>query len=213
MFDAAFLAEAWPALISGAANTVLVTVAGIVLGFAIGALIAAAATAPSRPARIFAALYISFFRGVPLLVQLLLAYYVLPFVGLDVSPWTAAVGMLGLCCAAYAAEILRGGLSTVPVAAIEAARLSGLTPQQVFLRIRLPIALIAMRPALIGEATMILKASALVSVVGITEITRNAQAVAASTFMPLESYLLAGVFYLLLNLVLLGVGAARRQPA
>ena len=123
----------------------------------------------------------------------------------------AAVGTLGLCCAAYAGEILRGGLSTVPRPALEAALLAGLTPRQTFLRIRLPIALAAMRPALVGEATMILKASALVSVVGISEITRNSQAIAASTFMPLESYALAGLFYLALNLVLLGIGSARRR--
>ena len=211
--DAAFLAEAWPALLRGAGNTILVSLAGIAIGFSLGALIAAAATARSAGARLFARLYVSFFRGVPLLVQLLLSYYALPFLGLHLSPWVAAVGTLGLCCAAYAGEILRGGLSIVPKPALEAALLAGLTPRQTFLRIRLPIALAAMRPALVGEATMILKASALVSVVGISEITRNAQAIAASTFMPLESYALAGLFYLALNLVLLGVGAARRGAA
>ncbi|PZP47516.1 MAG: amino acid ABC transporter [Azospirillum brasilense] len=211
--DAAFLAEAWPALLRGAGNTILVSLAGIAIGFSLGALIAAAATARSAGARLFARLYVSFFRGVPLLVQLLLSYYALPFLGLHLSPWVAAVGTLGLCCAAYAGEILRGGLSIVPKPALEAALLAGLTPRQTFLRIRLPIALAAMRPALVGEATMILKASALVSVVGISEITRNSQAIAASTFMPLESYALAGLFYLALNLVLLGVGAARRGAA
>ena len=211
--DAAFLAEAWPALLRGAGNTILVSLAGIAIGFSLGALIAAAATARSAGARLFARLYVSFFRGVPLLVQLLLSYYALPFLGLHLSPWVAAVGTLGLCCAAYAGEILRGGLSTVPKPALEAALLAGLTPRQTFLRIRLPIALAAMRPALVGEATMILKASALVSVVGISEIIRNSQAIAASTFMPLESYALAGLFYLALNLVLLGIGSARRRTA
>ena len=196
--DAAFLAEAWPALLRGAGNTILVSLAGIAIGFSLGALIAAAATARSAGARLFARLYVSFFRGVPLLVQLLLSYYALPFLGLHLSPWVAAVGTLGLCCAAYAGEILRGGLSTVPRPALEAALLAGLTPRQTFLRIRLPIALAAMRPAL-------------VSVVGISEITRNSQAIAASTFMPLESYALAGLFYLALNLVLLGIGSARRR--
>ena len=145
--DAAFLAEAWPALLRGAGNTILVSLAGIAIGFSLGALIAAAATARSAGARLFARLYVSFFRGVPLLVQLLLSYYALPFLGLHLSPWVAAVGTLGLCCAAYAGEILRGGLSTVPRPALEAALLAGLTPRQTFLRIRLPIALAAMRPA------------------------------------------------------------------
>ena len=63
---------------------------------------------------------------------------------------------------------------------------------------------------LVNEATMILKASALVSVVGIAEITRNAQAVAASTFQPLEAYALAGLFYLALTLAVVAVGSVRR---
>ncbi|MCR0981675.1 amino acid ABC transporter permease [Roseomonas populi] len=209
--DWAFIEEALPPLLRGAVATVWVSLAAIALGFAAGALIAAASTAGSRGLRGAAALYISFFRGVPLLVQLLLAYYALPFAGIDIPAIIAAVGTLGLCCAAYMAEILRGGLATVPPGAVEAARLLGLTRAQTFLRIRLPIAARTMRPAIVGEAIMIMKASSLISLVGIMELTRTSQALASSTFMPLQSYALCGAIYLVINFVLMAIGWDRKR--
>ena len=211
--DWAFIEEALPAFLRASVATILVSLAAIVLGFAAGAVIAAAATVRARLPRALAATYISFFRGVPLLVQLLLAYYALPFVGLDIPAIVAAVGTLGLCCAAYMAEILRGGLATVPAGSVEAARLLGLTPVQTFLRIRLPIAAAAMRPAIVGEAIMIMKASSLVSVVGILELTRASQALASSTFRPLEAYALCGALYLVINFALMAAGWSRTRAA
>ena len=176
--------------------TLWISAAGIAIGLALGVPLAVAA------GRWWATLYMSFFRGVPLLVQLLLAYYALPFVGIDIPAVVAAVGTLGLCCAAYMAEILRGGFALVPRGGLEAARLLGLTPLQTLLRIRLPIAAEAMRPALINEAILIIKASSLISVVGILELTRSAQALASSTFEPLPAYALCGAVYLVINLAL-----------
>ncbi len=185
--------------------TIWISALGVTIGFALGVPLAVAA------GRWWAWLYISFFRGVPLLVQLLLAYYALPFVGIDIPAIVAAVGTLGLCCAAYMAEILRGGFALVPRGGLEAARLLGLTPLQTLLRIRLPIAAQAMRPALINEAILIIKASSLISVVGILELTRSAQALASSTFEPLPAYALCGAMYLFINLALSLV--ARGRPA
>ena len=191
-----FLQEALPSMMAATWATIWISALGIAIGLVLGVPLAVAA------GRWWAALYISFFRGVPLLVQLLLAYYALPFVGVDLPSIVAAVGTLGLCCAAYMAEILRGGLALVPRGGLEAARLLGLTPLQTLLRIRLPIAAQAMRPALIGEAILIVKASSLISVVGILELTRSAQALASSTFEPLPAYALCGAIYLVINLTL-----------
>ncbi len=178
--------------------TLWISAAGVAIGFGLGIPIAVASAA----GRGWAALYISFFRGVPLLIQLLLAYYALPFVGIDIPAIAAAIGTVGLCCAAYMAEILRGGCSLVPKGGIEAARLLGLSPRQILLRIKLPIAVQAMRPSLINEAILIVKASSLISVVGILELTRSAQALASSTFEPLPAYALCGAIYLAINVSL-----------
>lgn len=209
--DWEFLVEATPALLRGAMATVGVSAGAILIGMVLGALLAAAATSESRGLRVAAAVYTSFFRGVPLLVQVLLCYYALPFLGIDVPALVAAVGTLALCTAAYNGEILRGGLAMVAPGGLEAARLLGLSPVQTFLRIRLPIAAAAMRPALVGEAVMILKASSLVSLVGIAELTRTSQALASSTYQPLPAYALCGVFYLVINSTLMFAARERRR--
>jgi polar amino acid transport system permease protein len=191
--------------------TIWISALGIAIGFSLGVPIAVA----SARGKAWAALYISFFRGVPLLVQLLLAYYALPFLGIDLPAIVAAVGTVGLCCAAYMGEILRGGFALVPRGGVEAARLLGLSPRQILLRIQVPIAVQAMRPAIINEAILIVKASSLISVVGILELTRSAQALASSTFEPLPSYALCGAIYLVINVALsmLARGQTMRRPA
>ena len=205
-----FLAEALPSMLEATAATIWISAVAVAIGFALGVPIAVACSA----GRAWANLYVSFFRGVPLLIQLLLAYYALPFLGVDLPAIVAAVGTLGLCCAAYMAEIIRGGFALVPKGGLEAARLLGLTPLQTLLRIRLPISAQAMRPALISEAILIVKASSLISVVGVLELTRSAQALACSSFEPLPAYALCGAIYLVIYLTLTflaqGVGGARR---
>lgn len=185
--------------------TIWISAAAVLIGFVIGVPLAVACDG----GRGWSLVYVSFFRGVPLLIQLLLAYYALPFIGIDLPPLVAAIGTLGLCCAAYMAEIIRGGFALVPKGGLEAARLLGLTPLQTLLRIRLPISAQAMRPALISEAILIVKASSLISVVGILELTRSAQALASSTFEPLPAYALCGAIYLLINLALMLVARGR----
>src|SRR5262249_26390383 len=147
----------------------------IALGLTIGMGVCAATLSPRRALSLAGRLFVSFFRGAPLLVQLLLIYNLLPVLGINVPGVVAAVTGLSLCTAAYQAENLRGGFAGVPRGLIEAADMVGLTPVQQFLRIRAPIAFRLAFPALVSEAIMILKASSLISVVGIVELTRMAQ--------------------------------------
>jgi polar amino acid transport system permease protein len=191
----------------GAAITGGISVVAIVCGIAVGVLVCSASLAQRPAVRAVGRVYISFFRGSPLLVQLLLIYYLLPAIGINVPSLVAAVVGLTLCTAAYQAENLRGGFLNVAPGLIEAARMVGLSPRQILLRIRLPIALRLTLPAVRNEAIMILKASSLVSVVGIEELTRTAQNLATSTYRPIPMYLMAGGFYLLLNRLLAGGGS------
>ena len=185
----------------GAAVTAGLSVVSITLGLAIGILVCAGALARAAPLRWAARLYVSFFRGVPLLVLLLLIYHVLPELGLDVPGSVAALIGLTLCTSAYQAETLRGGFVNIPPGLVEAGRMVGLGDAQLLLRIRAPIALRLTLPALVNEAIMILKASSLVSVVGVGDITRTAQNIASATYRPVETFATAGLFYLLLNVV------------
>jgi polar amino acid transport system permease protein len=186
----------------GALATAGISIVSILIGVAIGLLVCVASLSRLRLARWLARLYISFFRGSPLLVQLLLIYYLLPAIGINVPSLVAAIAGLSLSTGAYQAENLRGGFTSVATGMIEAARMVGLSSGQILLRIRLPIALRLTLPAVMNEAVMILKASSLVSVVGIEELTRSAQNLATSNFEPFAMYSMAGAFYLLLNRVL-----------
>ncbi|MFE0757693.1 amino acid ABC transporter permease [Inquilinus sp. NPDC058860] len=206
MFSTAVILKSLPLLVKGAGTTLWVSAASLGLGFLLAVGICLLQLSHRPGPRRAGTLYISFFRGVPLLVQLLLVFYLLPFIGIDVPPLVAAIAALALCTAAYMAEILRGGFLGVPGGQLEAARLLGFRPSQVLWRIRVPLALRLTMPALVNECTMILKASSLISVVGVAELTRVSQNIVATSYRPLEIYLAGGVLYLVLNLALSGLG-------
>ena len=107
--------ELFGLLVEAARLTVLLSVVSIgIFGFLIGVLVCAGMLSPNPWARAAGRLFVSFFRGVPLLVQLLLIYYLLPTIGLDVPRVVAAIVGMSLCTAAYQAEIMRGGFAGVP---------------------------------------------------------------------------------------------------
>ncbi|WP_069307689.1 amino acid ABC transporter permease [Methylobrevis pamukkalensis] len=193
-------------LVYAAQWTVLYSAISISIGFVMSAGICSATLSRNRALAFAGKLYVSFFRGVPLLVQLLLIYYLLPGVGLDVPSHVAAIAGMALCTSAYQAEILRGGFASVPRGLVEAAEMSGFSRLAIFRRIRMPIAVKLTMPALISEAIMMLKSSSLISVVGVVELTRMAQNLAASTYKPMEIYTAAGFVYLVINLVLVALG-------
>ncbi|HZZ59648.1 MAG TPA: amino acid ABC transporter permease [Roseiarcus sp.] len=201
-------------LTQAAGVTVAVSLAGIVIGFVIGALICAARLSRRAWLRRLGGAYVSIFRGVPLLVQLLFIYYFLAEFGLDVPAIVAAVGGLALSSSAYQAEILRGAFNAVPRGQAEAAVALGFNGLEIWRRILLPQALRISIPPLINEFILLLKASSLVSVVGIAELTRVSMNIASLTYRPLEAYLGGGLFYLAINLTLAGFGAlAERRLA
>ncbi|WP_245273578.1 amino acid ABC transporter permease [Phyllobacterium sp. UNC302MFCol5.2] len=186
--------------------TLLISILGIGLGLVIGTLVCAARLSPYPLLRRFAAIWVSFLRGVPLLVQLLVFYYALPVIGLDVPAMVAAVVTVGICASAYISEIWRGAIAALPRGQAEAAVAIGMTPFDVWIRVILPQAVTLSLPALINELILLVKASSLVSVVGILEITRASQAQAATTFRPLEVYIAAACIYLVINLCLAALG-------
>ncbi|WP_029349657.1 amino acid ABC transporter permease [Bosea sp. 117] len=199
MFDTAIIIKSLPMLLGASVWTVIYSLTSVAIGFCIGTLICAMGLSRSGVGRAVAAFYVSFFRGVPLLVQLLISYYCLPLIGLNVPSSVAAVGTLALCTGAYLAEILRGGFLGIPPGLIEAARMVGLSRAQILTRIEVPLAVRLTLPALVNETTMMVKASSLISVVGVLELTRLAQNIATSTFQPLEIYLTAGAIYFVIN--------------
>ncbi len=186
--------------------TVVISLASIAIGLAIGMVVSAGTLSPRKAFSVPAKLFVSFFRGVPLLVQLLLIYNLLPVLGINVPGVVAAIVGLSLCSAAFQAENLRGGFSSVPRGLLEAADMMGLSHGQQFRRIRAPLAFRLTLPALLNEIILTLKASSLVSVVGVVELTRRAQDLASTTFQPLQLFTAAGFLYLAINWIVATTG-------
>jgi polar amino acid transport system permease protein len=201
-------------LTQAAGTTLAISLAGIAIGFLIGAAVCAARLSRRAWLRRLGGVYVSVFRGVPLLVLLLFIYYFLAEFGLDIPALVAAIGGLALSTGAYQSEILRGAFAVLPRGQAEAAAALGFPGVEIWRRILLPQALRISVPPLINEFILILKASSLVSVVGIAELTRVSMNIASLTYRPLEAYVGGGLFYLAINLCLAGLGAiAERRLA
>jgi polar amino acid transport system permease protein len=201
------LAKNYGVLLGGAVTTVVVSGLAIAIGIALGLALAFGLLSQRAPLAALCGLYRSFWRGTPILVQLLIVFYMLPQAGLEVSPFVAAVIALSLNTAAFQAEIYRAGLLAIPRGEIEAARMLGIGKWAVRRRILIPQMFRLVLPPLINEAVIIVKNSSLVSVIAVTELMRRSQQIASTTFKPLETYLIAGAIYLAINLVLAHAGA------
>jgi len=155
--------------------------------------------------------YIFVFRGTPFLVQIFLIYYGLgqfPFIRRSVlwfmlrEPYWCAIFALMLNHAAYGAEIIRGGLLSVPANQIEAARACGMSAWLRFRRIILPLAIRQAIPAYGNELILMVKTTALASAITMMEITGIAGKIMADTYRILETFIIAAAFYLAINFVL-----------
>lgn len=193
-------------LVTAAGVTVFISAVSIVIALVLGTIVSVVTLSPKPAFALAGRTYISFFRGVPLLVQLLLIYNLLPVMGIDLPGIVAAIIGLSLCTAAFQAENLRGAFASVPRGLVEAAEMAGFSAAQILRRVRVPIAFRLALPALVNEAIFTLKASSLVSVVGVVELTRTAQDLASSTFLPLQLFAAAGLLYLLLSWTIAALG-------
>ncbi|MCU9947284.1 ABC transporter permease [Pseudomonas solani] len=155
--------------------------------------------------------YIFFFRGTPLLVQLFLVYYGLaqfdlvrkgPLWPYLRDPFWCAVITMTLHTAAYIAEIIRGAIQAIPPGEIEAARALGMSQFKALVHIILPRAARIGLPAYSNEVILMLKASALASTVTLLELTGMARTIIARTYLPVEIFFAAGMFYLVIAFLL-----------
>lgn len=194
-FDISYTIEALPRLLEGALVTLQVTLIGFVLSLTLATALTVMREATVwRWAHRALAVYISFIRGTPLLVQIFLIYYVSPVVGLDIGPYTAGILAITLNSAAFVVEILRGGLASVPPGQFEAAGALGLKGRALWGKVILPQTFIASVPPLVNEFTQVLKASALLSTITIVELMRVSQQIYSRNYHPVE--VLTGTFIL-----------------
>ncbi|MBM3533749.1 MAG: ABC transporter permease [Alphaproteobacteria bacterium] len=207
--DFAFLYSSFLRLIAGIPLTLQLAFSSIGLGFCLAVLLAAMMRSRLLPLAWIAEGFVFVFRGTPLLVQIFLIYYGLgqfrPY--LDEmgiwwffrSPYYCALLALTLNTAAYGAEIVRGGLQSVPHGQIEAARAFGMSGFTLYRRIVAPIALRQALPAYGNEIILMIKATSLVSTITLMEVTGLAHKIISETFRAFEVFFVAGAIYLAIN--------------
>ena len=192
----------------GALWTIAITVAAAALSFVGGIIFAVVALyAPwiiRMPFRAFAWL----FMGTPLLLQLFLIYFGLVQVGIDLPAFVAGVIGLGLHFAVYNSELIQTSILAVDKGQMEAARTLGLSRSQALRKVVIPQAVRDVIPPIGNNMIALLKDSALVSVIGVSELTLSAQRAIGRTYRPFEFYVLAAVIYYIINL---GMEAVQRR--
>ena len=202
MIDWQFVATYGPDLILACKNTLLISVASLVLATLVGLVIALMRMSHRPVLSRIAWVFIWIMRGTPILLQLFAIYYALPGLGIRLNAWEAGILALGLNSAAYFAEIFRGAISSLAKGQSEAGLAIGMLPRQVLTRIILPQ---AMRPALppyIGQATTLVKNSSLASIISVPELMLTTQNIYSSTYRVTEVMLMSGLLYLIMTTVL-----------
>ena len=169
----------------------------------IGLIVGVARISNLRVLRMLAEVYVEFFRGTPLLVQIFLFYFALPVItGQRIDPFIAAISACGINSGAYVAEIFRAGIQSVDDGQMEAGRSLGMTWLQTMRYIIVPQAFKRVIPPLGNEFIAMLKDSSLVSVIGFEELTRRGQLIIAKTYGSFEIWMSVAVIYLVMTLTI-----------
>ncbi|WAJ28136.1 amino acid ABC transporter permease [Antarcticirhabdus aurantiaca] len=173
-FNAEVMARAFPILLRGLWNTLLLGATAIVFGCILGLVVCLLRLYAPKPVRLLAVGYIDIFRALPVLVVLILLYYALPFVGIRLSSFASAAIALILVLSAFTAEVCRAGIETVPRGQFEAASALGLPFGLTMRKVILPQAVKVMIPPQTSNCVSVLKDTALASVVAMPDLLKQA---------------------------------------
>nr|WP_241985172.1 amino acid ABC transporter substrate-binding protein/permease [Cryobacterium sp. TMS1-20-1] len=199
----ALLSDSMPALMKGLGLTLLATGLSILIALVLGVVFGFFKVSESRILRGIASVYVSIFRGTPLLVQAFFFYFGLPqLTGQSIDVLTAGVLTLSLNAGAYMTEIVRGGIQSVDPGQTEAGRSLGLGYVTTMRRVVLPQAVKIMTPSFINQFVMTLKDTSLLAVIGFAELTYQGQQIYAANFRTGETLLIvAALYFIVINLL------------
>ncbi len=205
-----FLFEAWAArfaLLKGVAVTAELSILVILIGAVIGTLGGLTLQYGPRPLRFAVRVYVDVLRGIPVLVLILFSYYGLALFKIGASPMASATLALSAFCGAHLSEVVRGAIGSIPVTQTEAGKAIGLGFWQRSRFIILPQAMRRVIPPAVNTAVEIVKASTLMSVIGIVELLLATQQTIARNYLIIQFYLLAALLYLIVNFAISQFGA------
>jgi His/Glu/Gln/Arg/opine family amino acid ABC transporter permease subunit len=199
LFDFSIISNNFVYISKGISLTLIITGLALVLGICLGLGICLAKLSHFRVLSYPASAYLEFFRNTPVLIQIIWLYYALPlFTGIEMNALTSCTIALGLNVAAYLADTFRAGIQWVDRGQIEAAYSLGFSYFQAMRKIILPQALKVVIPPFINRLVALLKATSLVSLLGVAELTYRATVIASRTYRCVEVYCFIAVVYLLI---------------
>ncbi|ANK88763.1 MULTISPECIES: ectoine/hydroxyectoine ABC transporter permease subunit EhuD [Rhizobium] len=200
-WDWDFVWQIMPTLLEGFKITILATILGAAVAMVAGLALAIARRSPVAAISGTVGFVAEFIRGTPLLVQLYFIFYVLPDIGIRLSPLTAGVIGMGIHYATYTAEVYRAGIENVSRGQWEAARATNLTTRQAWIHVILPQAIPPMIPALANYFIAMFKETPLLSAITVLELMNQAKSIANSNYRYIEPMTLVGVFFLVISLI------------
>ena len=195
-------------VVEGLRNTIMIAVLGLMIGIVIGTVIAAVRVIPKykvlpRILNGFCSFYVGLFRGTPIVVQLLVFYYVmLPLMGIRISGLQVAILVFGLNSGAYISEIMRGGILSVDAGQMEAGRAVGLGYWTTMLRIVIPQAVKNILPTMGNEFIALIKETSVVSFVGAADLYVAFNYIGSNSYEFMVPYLVMAIIYIILVLII-----------
>lgn len=196
-------------MLDGLYATIIIAVGGLLIGIVIGMLIAMTKVVPKYSAFVktlsrISDIYVGFFRGTPMVVQLLLVYYVLlPAMGVRIdSAVVVAVIVFGLNSGAYVSEIMRSGINSVDQGQLEAGRALGLSYPTAMLRIVIPQAIKNIIPTLGNEFIVLVKETSVTSFITVVDLTKAFRGIASANYEYIIPYLMLAAFYLVIVIII-----------
>ena len=191
---------AWPLLVKGTWSTIALSMMAMLLGLVVAIVCAWGKTAGPRPLRFVINAYIELIRNTPFLVQLFFFFFALPALGLRWSAHTAALTAMVVNLGAYATEIIRAGIESIPRGQIEAGLALNLKRYEIFRFVILKPALRTVYPALTSQFILLMLSSSVVSAISADDLTSVAANLQSQTFRSFEIYIVVAVIYLALAL-------------
>lgn len=204
--------QAAPYLLQGTLVTLQIAFFSSMIGFVGGTILGFIHSSKNVILRWFATLYVTLFRGTPMLIQIPFLYYLLPELGVEFSLFTTAVVAIGLNSTAYISQIIRSGIAAVGKGQREAAQVLGFTHWQTLHYIVFPQAFRTVIPALLNEFITLIKDSSLASTIGVVELFKEGTIIISRTYAVIPIYCAIAAIYLLLTTLLsLGAGVLERK--
>lgn len=199
MIDLQLIQDSIPNLLKGTTISLQISLIAASIGLILGSIFGLAETATSRPLRFFISVYVTLFRGTPMLVQILFIFYVLPQFGIVIAPFWAASLAIGLNSCAYISQIIRSGINAISKGQMEAAKTLGFTPLKTMRYIIFPQAFRISLPSIGNEMITLIKDSSLASIIGVVELSKEASMIRSRTYDAFSILLAISFIYLVLT--------------